>query len=139
MPSRRRRNLPFVVRQSAGLALAVPEVMAHRLTRLWLAGPRPSQRDRDEFYRKGAEKLAAFYESWNAMFLEAYRVSLGLAFSPLWWLWLGARPRRVAHRVTAHGQRARADHSGPRSWSQFSGALLPMRSGFVARACDARV
>jgi len=106
MPSRRRRNLPSVVRQSAGLALAVPEVMAYRLTRLWLAGPRPSQRDRDEFHRMGAEKMAAFHESWNAMFLEAYRASLGLAFSALWWFWLGASPSRVAHRVTAQGQRA---------------------------------
>jgi hypothetical protein len=107
MPSRRRRNLPFVVRQSAGLALAVPEVMAHRLTRLWLAGPRPSQRDRDEFYRMGAEKLAAFYESWNAMFLEAYRVSLGLAFSPLWWLWLGKAEASGSSRYGAWSARPR--------------------------------
>ena len=106
MPSGRRRNLPSVARQSAELALAVPEVMAHRLTRLWLAGPSPSQRDRDEFYRMGAEKLATFYESWNAMFLEAYRAGLGLAFSPWWWFSLGTNPSRVAHRVSAQGQRA---------------------------------
>ena len=106
MPSRRRRNFPSMVRQSTGLAVAVPEVVAHRLTRLWLAGPRPSQRDHDEFYRMGAEKLAAFYESWNAMFLEAYRASLQLSFSPLWWFWLGAGLKRVAHRASAQSPRA---------------------------------
>jgi len=104
MPSRRRRSLSSVVRQSTGLAFAVPEVMAHRLTRLWLAGPRPSQRDRDEFYRMGAEKSAAFLESWNAMFLEAYRAGFRLAFSPLWWSWPGLSPSRLAHRAATQSQ-----------------------------------
>jgi len=34
-----------------------------------------------------AEKVAAFYESWNAMFLVLLRANLNLAPSPLqvWW------------------------------------------------------
>ena len=104
MPSRRRRNLSSVTRQSVGLALAVPEVMAHRLTRLWLAGPHPSQRDREEFQRMGVEKVAAFHESWNAMFLEACRASLRMTLSPLWWTWPALSPSQVAHRAAAQGQ-----------------------------------
>ena len=33
----------------------------------------------------GAEKVAAFYESWNAMFAEAVRANLRFCFSPLFW------------------------------------------------------
>ena len=54
-------------RQAAELAIAVPQVVAHRLTRLALAGPRPSARDRREFYTMGQEKVHAFWQSWFAM------------------------------------------------------------------------
>ena len=67
MSPRRPRKTPPVARQAAELAVAVPQVIAHRLTRLALAGPTPSARDRKEFRRMGAEKAAAFAESWNAM------------------------------------------------------------------------
>ena len=59
MPSRRRRSSSTLAAQSAALAVAVPQVVAHRLTRLALAGPKPSARDRREFHRMGAEKIAA--------------------------------------------------------------------------------
>ena len=67
MATRRTRKTPSIARQAAELAVAVPQVIAHRLTRLALAGPAPSARDRREFQRMGAEKAAAFAESWNAM------------------------------------------------------------------------
>jgi len=63
----RRRTHATLHRQSAELALAVPQVMAHRLTRLALAGGRPSARDRREFHAMGQEKLVAFWQSWFAM------------------------------------------------------------------------
>ena len=50
-----------------------------------------------------AEKVAAFYESWNAMWLEAYRAGLTWAFSPHSF-WLAASPvraRRHARRTAA--------------------------------------
>lgn len=106
MPLRHRRNSTSAAHHLAALGLAVPGVVTHRLMRLWLAGPRPSQRDRDEFHRMGAEKLAAFHESWNAMFLETYRASLGLAFSPVWWSWLAGRPRLPTRRMRSRSQRA---------------------------------
>lgn len=49
------------------MALAVPLVMAHRVLRMTLSGPRPSARDRAEFERMWAEKISAFAASWQGM------------------------------------------------------------------------
>jgi len=85
-----------------GLALAVPEVVAQRVMRMWMAGTPMSQRDRDEFHRMYAEKFAAFYESWNAMVVEMTRANIRLFCSPLGWLnpW----------RAMAPGSRAASGH-----------------------------
>ena len=65
-----RRTSPknqLLARQATELAFAVPQVMAHRLTRMALAGPRPNARDRREFHGMGQEKMLAFWQSWFAM------------------------------------------------------------------------
>ncbi|QJW85097.1 hypothetical protein HK414_21330 [Ramlibacter terrae] len=62
-----RRTAATLSRQSTELALAVPQVMAHRLTRMALAGPFPSARDRREFHGMGQEKMLAFWQSRFAM------------------------------------------------------------------------
>ena len=81
MATRRPRKTPPLARQAAELAVAVPQVIAHRLARLALAGPAPSARDRKEFRRMGAEKAAAFAESWNAMATQAFEANQTLALS----------------------------------------------------------
>ena len=65
MPHRRRSTT--LARQATELALAAPQVVAHRLTRMALAGPTPSARDRREFHGMAQEKLHAFWQSWFAM------------------------------------------------------------------------
>jgi hypothetical protein len=94
MPSRRPRRSPVTLAaQTAALAVAAPQVVAHRLTRLALAGPRPSKRDRREFHRMGTEKLAAFQESWIAMAAESWRIQQQIALGAvqaLWFPWLAA-------------------------------------------------
>jgi hypothetical protein len=55
--------------QSIEIAHAAPQIIVHRISRMALAGPMPSMRDRKEFQLMGAEKLAAMVESWNAMAL----------------------------------------------------------------------
>ena len=90
-----RRRLPAIARHSTGLALAVPQVVAHRMMRMWLAGPSPSQRDRAEFHRMWVEKPMAFYESWNAMTLEMWRANMGLAVR-VWSAGLAPVHRRAA-------------------------------------------
>lgn len=56
-----------LAQQTLGLSWAVPQVIAHRVGRMATAGASPSARDRKEFKQMGAEKVAAFYESWAAM------------------------------------------------------------------------
>ena len=89
---RSRKSKPLAV-QAAELAVAVPQVIAHRVTRMAIAGTSPSARDRREFHRMGAEKVAAFNESCNAMVLQVFRINQQLALSymqSLWFPW--ARP-----------------------------------------------
>jgi hypothetical protein len=65
--SQRHSSSARLTRQASELALAVPQVMAHRLTRLALAGAVPNARDRREFHAMGQEKVHAFWQSWFAM------------------------------------------------------------------------
>jgi hypothetical protein len=79
--SRRTRKTNPVATQTVELALAVPQVITHRLTRLLLAGTAPSARDRREFHLMTAEKVTAFTESWNAMSVQALHAHQKLALS----------------------------------------------------------
>jgi hypothetical protein len=94
-----------VAAQMIELGFAVPEVMAYRIARMALAGSSPSARDRREFQRMGAEKVAAFYESWNAMLAEMLRVNVELA---LWSVgsflagWRTSRPLNQAAVTQIH-------------------------------------
>jgi hypothetical protein len=101
MTSRRpsRKHQPLA-RQASELALAVPQVVAHRLTRLALAGPVPSARDRREFYAMGQEKVHAFWQSWFAM-----GWAMTEAMQKAWMaMLLGARmPTIDTHAVLARG------------------------------------
>lgn len=85
------------------LALAVPEVLAHRLTRLANAGPAPSSRDRREFSRMGSEKIACFYESWNGMVMAMVEANLRFAFHMASRPWMLAE--QAPHVVTEHVSR----------------------------------
>ena len=58
----------------AQLGVAVPQVMAHRLTRMAMAGPVLSARDRKEFTGMVMEKQLAFSQSWVAMTFEMFRL-----------------------------------------------------------------
>jgi hypothetical protein len=73
MASRRTRAKSSLAQQAAELALAVPQVVAHRMTRMALAGAHPSPRDRKEFARMVAEKNEAFGAAWQAMTVHGAR------------------------------------------------------------------
>ena len=82
MPHRRGLRTTRVATQAMELSLAVPEVVARRIMRMALAGSFPSDADRDEFLRMGTEKVSAFYESWNSMFLAGCRANLQFFSDP---------------------------------------------------------
>ena len=81
MATRRRRRSKSLAVQTMELGVAVPQVIAHRIARMAIAGASPSARDRKELRRMGIEKVAAVNEAWNAMALEAFRANQRLTLS----------------------------------------------------------
>jgi hypothetical protein len=81
MATRRGRATRSLAVKAAELALAVPQVVAHRVARMALSGPKLSARDRKEFERMVAEKNEAFGKSWRAMAKQASLANQALAGS----------------------------------------------------------
>lgn len=106
MRSRRIRKPSPLVTKMAELALAAPQVIAHRVTRMVIAGQTPSDRDKKEFALMVAEKKAAFGESWSAMATQAVRANQAMALSLFQSFWSPIRRKPSASAVTAQIQRA---------------------------------
>ncbi len=76
-------------RKLTEVAVATPQVMAHRLTRMALSGPMLSPRDQQEFTGMVMEKQRAFVDSWTAMFGEVTRLQgawMARGWTPSQWL-----------------------------------------------------
>ena len=122
--NRRSRTLAA---QVTDLGFAVPQVLAHRVIRMVLAGSSPSARDRREFQRMSSEKVAAFYESWNAMLAEAMRANMALSLSWVrWFAWGMPAARRSSRAAAAHVRRATVGILGK--------GIAPVRRRAVANA-----
>ena len=65
------------------LALTAPQVFAHRVTRMALAGPKLSSRDRKEFQIMVNEKHAVFAQAWSDMAMHAFRTNQAFTESML--------------------------------------------------------
>lgn len=70
-------------RKAIDISLAAPQVIAHRLTRMALAGAHPSARDRKEFAGMVQEKQQAFAQSWWAAWNAAMQSPWSMAW-PSW-------------------------------------------------------
>lgn len=81
MSFRSSRKTKSITTKAAELAVAVPQVVAHRVARMALSGPTPSERDRKEFSLMVAEKKTAFTEAWQAMAMQTVRANQALAAS----------------------------------------------------------
>ena len=94
MSARQTRTIQSINKKNVELALAVPQVMAHRLTRMVLADQNLSSRDRKEFNQMSHEKLTAFNASWQAMFTQTMHVNQMLCTSfirAMWSPWWGGQ------------------------------------------------
>jgi len=87
MPSRTARKTKSIATQAAELAVVVPQVVAHRVTRMALAGPTLSERDRKEFNLMVAEKKTAFAQACQAMATHSVNANQALAVSFLRSMW----------------------------------------------------
>lgn len=88
MTTSSKRRSRSLATQTAELALAAPQVVAHRLTRMALAGHNPSAQDRKEFHQMSAEKVAAFQESWMAMYMQAWKVQQQMVVTAMQSFWM---------------------------------------------------
>lgn len=93
MKTRRRSATLRLATQTAELSLAAPKVVAQRVARMARAGAAPSAADRREFTRMGAEKVAAFWQSWFAMGMAAWQQSCTLWARPCGWTATAWAPR----------------------------------------------
>lgn len=91
--SRRKKRL---YAHTAGLALAVPQVIAHRLLRMAAASHPLSPRDRREFNRMNSEKAEALAEAWANVAVRGLEVQQKLALS-LMRAWLTRTPIVSSH------------------------------------------
>jgi hypothetical protein len=92
-----RRKVARLHAQASELLVATPQVVAHRLGRMALSGPKPSLKDQREFQRMSAEKIAAFGEAWQAMTLQMLKSNQQLAASMMRSWWPAAAVRRGAN------------------------------------------
>jgi len=91
-----RRKAARLRAQTAEMFFAAPQVVALRLGRMALAGPRPSAQDQREFHRMSEEKMVAFGEAWRAMTLQGLKSIKHLAPSMMRSAWPAATLRRDA-------------------------------------------
>ncbi len=75
------RKTKSVSLQSAELAMAVPQVIAHRMMRMALAGPMPSVRDCKEFQMMVNEKHTAFARAGWEMAMASFHSNHAVAAS----------------------------------------------------------
>src|SRR3982751_2504629 len=108
MVSKSKRTPPAIATavKLVELGCAAPQVIAHRLTRMALAGTTINARDRKEFSGMVMEKQTAVAQSWTGMFAEGVRLQQQLALS----LFTGATPRQ--HAAWAKSAASRMASSG---------------------------
>ena len=85
------------------LSVAAPQVVAQRVSRMLVAGPKLSRADRNEFTRMGTEKVVAFYQSWASMWMQLGTVQLQ-ALRSIWTLPTAAGSTSGAARRALRGQ-----------------------------------
>lgn len=88
------RRSRSIASQTAELAFAVPQVVAHRMGLIAMAGLSPSRRQQAEIKLMSDEKVEAFQESWVAMASQVIEVQQQVALQLVraFWFPLAHRP-----------------------------------------------
>ena len=124
-----RKHLTRIGAQTAGLALAAPQVVAHRVNRMMTAGPAPGARDLREFNLMTSEKAVALAESWIAMGAYMMRANQSLALTMIgasWKVWLSLATFGFPVR---HAQQLQSNALG-----MISAGMAPVHRKAVANA-----
>lgn len=123
----RTRHSLVTARRSAELALAAPQVIAHRLQRMAIAGPTLSERDRKEFTGMVAEKQLAFTQAWIAAWQQFARAQQSFMLSAWRAMLSGGLPGLLT-------TGSLASRSLSTSAAMASAALAPVHRKAVANA-----
>jgi hypothetical protein len=123
LSGRQGRKSLSLLAKSAELAIAAPQVIAHRVTRMAIAGPTLSARDRKEFQLMVAEKMAGFGEAWSAMVLQTIRANQTVAVCCFGHFGAFARPPRVINCGLPHSFKALHWIFSLRAWRRFIARL----------------
>lgn len=91
MTSSRTRHSKSIAVKAAQLSVAAPQVVAHRVARMAIAGTPMSERDRKEFQRMVVEKQAAFAQACADMAAQTLRANQALAGSLFRSFWFPSR------------------------------------------------
>ena len=89
--SKRRSSKAVTMKKLAELAIAAPQVVAVRTSRILAAGANPSAADQKEFSGMHTEKVQAYWEAIFGMSMQWLRLSM----TP-WWLGAASRDRAAA-------------------------------------------
>jgi hypothetical protein len=127
MPIRSPRKKKSTSTKVAELVFAVPQVVAHRVTRMALAGPVLSKHDRREFNLMVAEKNIAFAQAWQEMFKQSVRANRALVPTFMRSIWSpSAASKGSAGKAIAQMQNA--------ALGVFGRGLAPFHQKAVANA-----
>ena len=121
--TRKKRALVKAVETS----LAAPQVIAHRLQRMAIAGPVLSERDRKEFTGMVAEKQLAFTQAWFAAWQQFARAQQSFMLSAWQAMLSGSLPSLLTGSSLA-------GRSLAASAAMTSAALAPVHRKAVANA-----
>ena len=127
----RRKALRIGV-QATEMMFAVPQVVTHRLGRMKATGTRTSARDQREFQRMGAEKVAAFGESWAEMMLQMLK-----AHQQMMQTWMAASTTAFRSPTSAAARRSltrAAAQMQESTLSVMSSGLAPVHRRATANA-----
>jgi hypothetical protein len=130
MTTRRTRKAKSLAVKSMELAISVPQVVAHRVAQMAIAGPKLSKRDLKEFEMMVSEKYATFAQAWSGMALHAFRANQALLTSMFHFFFSFLTPFQSkwpsAASASAHAQNAVI--------GLWSTALTPIHRKAVANA-----
>ena len=138
MTRKTQRQATRLGQQMTEMMIAAPQVVAHRTTRMLMAGNTPTARDSREFKTMGDEKITAFAESWQAMASQAMTSQMQLATtltqmafkqSSVWWSPFGASRGMSTADMTQLGQQMQSA-----AMQIASKGMAPVRKRAVANA-----
>jgi len=117
-----RRKALRIGMQTTEMMFAVPQVVSHRLGRVKTSSAGTRARDQREFQLMGAEKFAAFGESWTKMTIQMLKANQQITRA---WASAWSTPFRMPTRAAAR-------RSLVRSVAQLQGSALSIVSSGLA-------